>query len=115
MTFTDPSVRVVWDRRVDGPPRTPTGIDNINSICSCTCLRSSTIDLSKLYFTAKFLGNQQVSYGQSLSFDYRVDRGGRHPSAYDVILEGAGLQIRAPLMPLGKTLPCGITKTYTFR
>ncbi|GAB1285544.1 Laminin subunit gamma-2 [Apodemus speciosus] len=64
---------------------------------------------------AKFLGNQQVSYGQSLSFDYRVDRGGRHPSASDVVLEGAGLQIRAPLMPPGKTLPCGLTKTYTFR
>ncbi|XP_036199120.1 laminin subunit gamma-2 isoform X1 [Myotis myotis] len=70
-----------------------------------------------VYFVApaKFLGNQQVSYGQSLSFDYRVDRGGRHPSAHDVILEGAGLRITAPLMPLGKTLPCGITKTYTFR
>ncbi|XP_057584126.1 laminin subunit gamma-2 [Hippopotamus amphibius kiboko] len=70
-----------------------------------------------VYFIApaKFLGNQQVSYGQSLSFDYRVDRGGRHPSAHDVILEGAGLRIAAPLMPLGKTLPCGITKTYTFR
>uniref|UniRef100_A0A4W2DYL2 Uncharacterized protein n=1 Tax=Bos indicus x Bos taurus TaxID=30522 RepID=A0A4W2DYL2_BOBOX len=70
-----------------------------------------------VYFVApaKFLGNQQVSYGQSLSFDYRVDRGGRHPSAHDVILEGAGLQITAPLMPRDKTLPCGITKTYTFR
>uniref|UniRef100_A0A8D2CU09 Laminin subunit gamma-2 n=1 Tax=Sciurus vulgaris TaxID=55149 RepID=A0A8D2CU09_SCIVU len=70
-----------------------------------------------VYFVApaKFLGNQQVSYGQSLSFDYRVDRGGRHPSAHDVILEGAGLRISAPLMPLSKTLPCGITKTYTFR
>nr|Q8HZI9.1 RecName: Full=Laminin subunit gamma-2; AltName: Full=Epiligrin subunit gamma; AltName: Full=Kalinin subunit gamma; AltName: Full=Laminin-5 subunit gamma; AltName: Full=Nicein subunit gamma; Flags: Precursor [Equus caballus]AAM03454.1 laminin 5 gamma 2 subunit [Equus caballus] len=70
-----------------------------------------------VYFVApaKFLGNQQVSYGQSLSFDYRVDRGGRHPSAHDVILEGAGLRITAPLMPLSKTLPCGITKTYTFR
>ncbi|XP_036768473.2 laminin subunit gamma-2 [Manis pentadactyla] len=70
-----------------------------------------------VYFVApaKFLGNQQVSYGQSLSFDYRVDRGGRHPSAHDVTLEGAGLRIAAPLMPLGKTLPCGITKTYTFR
>ncbi|XP_012368222.1 laminin subunit gamma-2 [Octodon degus] len=64
---------------------------------------------------AKFLGNQQVSYGQSLSFDYRVDRGGRHSSAHDVILEGAGLQITAPLIPRGKILPCGITKTYTFR
>ncbi|XP_027790818.2 laminin subunit gamma-2 [Marmota flaviventris] len=70
-----------------------------------------------VYFVApaRFLGNQQVSYGQSLSFDYRVDRGGRHPSAHDVILEGAGLRIRAPLMPLSKTLPCGITKTYVFR
>ncbi|XP_070122516.1 laminin subunit gamma-2 isoform X1 [Equus caballus] len=70
-----------------------------------------------VYFVApaKFLGNQQVSYGQSLSFDYRVDRGGRHPSAHDMILEGAGLRITAPLMPLSKTLPCGITKTYTFR
>ncbi|XP_010638850.1 laminin subunit gamma-2 [Fukomys damarensis] len=64
---------------------------------------------------AKFLGNQQVSYGQSLSFDYRVDRGGRHSSAHDVILQGAGLQITAPLIPRGKILPCGITKTYTFR
>ncbi|XP_004396930.1 PREDICTED: laminin subunit gamma-2 [Odobenus rosmarus divergens] len=70
-----------------------------------------------VYFVApaKFLGNQQVSYGQTLSFDYRVDRGGRHPSAHDVILEGAGLRVTGPLMPLGKTLPCGITKTYTFR
>lgn len=56
-----------------------------------------------------------MSYGQSLAFDYRVDRGGRRPSAHDVILEGAGLRVTAPLMPLGKTLPCGITKTYTFR
>ncbi|XP_058286481.1 laminin subunit gamma-2 [Hylobates moloch] len=78
---------------------------------------SSARRLDPVYFVApaKFLGNQQVSYGQSLSFDYRVDRGGRHPSAHDVILEGAGLRITAPLMPLGKTLPCGLTKTYTFR
>ncbi|XP_028937151.1 laminin subunit gamma-2 [Ornithorhynchus anatinus] len=70
-----------------------------------------------VYFVApgKFLGNQQVSYGQTLSFDYRVDRGGRRPSNHDVILEGAGLRITAPLMSPGKTLPCGITKTYTFR
>lgn len=70
-----------------------------------------------VYFVApaKFLGNQQVSYGQSLSFDYRVDRRGRHPSTHDVILEGAGLRVTAPLIPLGKTLPCGLTKTYTFR
>uniref|UniRef100_A0A8C8RNI8 Laminin subunit gamma 2 n=1 Tax=Pelusios castaneus TaxID=367368 RepID=A0A8C8RNI8_9SAUR len=64
---------------------------------------------------ARFLGNQQVSYGQTLSFDYRVDRGGRHPSPHDVILEGAGLRVSAPLLPHEKILPCGISKTYTFR
>ncbi|XP_055963971.1 laminin subunit gamma-2 [Sorex fumeus] len=70
-----------------------------------------------VYFVApaKFLGNQQVSYGQTLSFAYRVDRGGRRPSAHDVVLEGAGLRVTAPLMSPGRTLPCGITKTYTFR
>ncbi|XP_074858922.1 laminin subunit gamma-2 [Carettochelys insculpta] len=70
-----------------------------------------------IYFTApaKFLGNQLVSYGQTLSFDYRVDRGGRRPSPRDVVLEGAGLRVTAPLLPYGKTLPCGIRKTYTLR
>ena len=84
---------------------------------SLLCFSSLRTDLNlfEFYFTAKFLGNQQVSYGQSLSFDYRVDRGGRHPSAHDVILEGVGLRISAPLIPPGKTLPCGVTKTYTFR
>ncbi|XP_025061969.1 laminin subunit gamma-2 isoform X2 [Alligator sinensis] len=70
-----------------------------------------------IYFLApaKFLGNQQLSYGQTLSFDYRVNQGGRHPSPRDVVLEGAGLRVTAPLLPHGKLLPCGISKTYTFR
>lgn len=78
---------------------------------------SSSRRADPVYFIApaKFLGNQQVSYGQSLTFNYRVDRGGRRPSAHDVILEGAGLRVAAPLMPLGRTLPCGLTKTYTFK
>uniref|UniRef100_A0A8D0GBE9 Laminin subunit gamma 2 n=1 Tax=Sphenodon punctatus TaxID=8508 RepID=A0A8D0GBE9_SPHPU len=72
--------------------------------------------LDPIYFMApaRFLGNQQVSYEQTLSFDYRLNRVG-HPSQHDVVLEGAGLRVTAPLMPLGKTLPCGISKTYTFR
>nr|XP_051697376.1 laminin subunit gamma-2 isoform X2 [Oryctolagus cuniculus] len=78
---------------------------------------SSARRTDPIYFVApaKFLGNQQVSYGQRLSFDYRVDRGGRQPSAHDVILEGAGLRVTAPLMPRGKALPCGVTRTYVFR
>ncbi|NXO00628.1 LAMC2 protein, partial [Rhinopomastus cyanomelas] len=70
-----------------------------------------------VYFVApaQFLGNQQLSYGQTLSFDYRLDRGGRQPSPHDVILEGAGLRVTAPFLPQGKVLPCGVSQTYTFR
>ncbi|NXY21854.1 LAMC2 protein, partial [Atrichornis clamosus] len=70
-----------------------------------------------IYFVApaKFLGNQQLSYGQTLSFDYRLDRGGREASPHDVILEGGGLRVTAPFLPQGKVLPCGISQTYTFR
>ncbi|XP_066480634.1 laminin subunit gamma-2 [Tiliqua scincoides] len=70
-----------------------------------------------IYFMApaKFLGNQQLSYGQMLTFDYRVNRPGRRPSQHDVILEGAGLRVAAPLMPHGKMLPCSTSRTYTFR
>ncbi|NWS32133.1 LAMC2 protein, partial [Polioptila caerulea] len=70
-----------------------------------------------IYFMApaKFLGNQQLSYGQTLSFDYRLDRGGRQPSPHDVVLEGHGLRVTAPFLPQEKVLPCGISQTYTFR
>ncbi|XP_048169508.1 laminin subunit gamma-2 isoform X2 [Corvus hawaiiensis] len=70
-----------------------------------------------IYFVApaKFLGNQQLSYGQMLSFDYRLDRGGRQPSPYDVVLEGHGLRVTSPFLPQGRVLPCGISQTYTIR
>ncbi|KAM6396451.1 laminin subunit gamma-2 isoform 1-T1 [Pluvialis apricaria] len=70
-----------------------------------------------IYFVApaKFLGNQQLSYGQTLSFDYRLDRGGLQPSPHDVVLEGDGLRVTAPFLPQGKVLPCGVSQTYTFR
>ncbi|NWU68137.1 LAMC2 protein, partial [Pterocles burchelli] len=70
-----------------------------------------------IYFVApaKFLGNQQLSYGQTLSFDYRLDRGGRQPSLHDMVLEGDGLRVTAPFLPQDKVLPCGISQTYTFR
>ncbi|NXG63635.1 LAMC2 protein, partial [Hemiprocne comata] len=73
--------------------------------------------LEPMYFVApaKFLGNQQLSYSQTLSFDYRLDRGGRQPSPHDVVLEGDGLRVTAPFLPQGKVLPCGVSQTYTFR
>ncbi|KAJ8274538.1 hypothetical protein COCON_G00091630 [Conger conger] len=64
---------------------------------------------------AAFLGNQVLSYGQSLSFSLRLDRGVRRPSTSDVVLEGAGLRVSASLGNLRTVLPAGQRTIYTFR
>ncbi|KAI1882801.1 hypothetical protein AGOR_G00238660 [Albula goreensis] len=68
-----------------------------------------------LYAPAKFLGNQVLSYGQTLSFSLRLDRGTRRPSKSDVVLEGAGLRVSAALGDLRTVLLCGQKTPYTFR
>lgn len=62
-----------------------------------------------------FLGNQVLSYGQNLSFSLRMDHSARQPSHNDVILEGGGLQVAAPLSALLSAAPCRQKKNYTFR
>lgn len=68
-----------------------------------------------LYAPDRYLGNQLLSYGQNLSFWLRLDRGVRHPSIYDVILEGRGLQVSASLGDLRSIVPCGQKLRYSFR
>ncbi|XP_066548069.1 laminin subunit gamma-2 [Amia ocellicauda] len=68
-----------------------------------------------LYAPDKFLGNQVLSYSQNFSFALRVDRGRHQPSPLDLVLEGGGLRVSAPLADLGKILPCGQKNLYTFR
>ncbi|XP_013882894.1 laminin subunit gamma-2 isoform X2 [Austrofundulus limnaeus] len=68
-----------------------------------------------LYAPEPYLGNQLLSYGQNLSFSLRLDRGVRHPSTNDVILEGAGLRVSASLGDLRATVPCGQKINYSFR
>ncbi|XP_026169484.1 laminin subunit gamma-2 [Mastacembelus armatus] len=68
-----------------------------------------------LYAPAPYLGNQLLSYGQNLSFSLRLDRGVRHPSTNDVILEGAGLRVSASLGDLRSIVPCGQKINYSFR
>ncbi|KAK9538314.1 hypothetical protein VZT92_003497 [Zoarces viviparus] len=68
-----------------------------------------------LYAPAPYLGNQVLSYGQNFSFSLRVDRGVRHPSTNDVVLEGAGLRAAASLGDLRSIVPCGQKINYTFR
>ncbi|XP_061653355.1 laminin subunit gamma-2 isoform X1 [Phyllopteryx taeniolatus] len=68
-----------------------------------------------LYAPASYLGNKLLSYGQNLSFSLRLDRGIRHPSINDVILEGSGQRVSASLGNLRSVVPCGQKINYTFR
>ncbi|KAL2097851.1 hypothetical protein ACEWY4_007058 [Coilia grayii] len=80
-------------------------------------LEVRSTDIMPLYFYApsSYLGNQALSYGQTLSFSLRLDRGVRRPSVSDVVLEGAGLQVAASLGDLRTVVSCGKKITYTFR
>ncbi|KFR14673.1 Laminin subunit gamma-1, partial [Opisthocomus hoazin] len=70
-----------------------------------------------MYFVAprKFLGNQVLSYGQNLTFSFRVDRRDTRLSAEDLVLEGAGLRVSVPLIAQGNPYPSENALTYTFR
>ncbi|MEJ1270171.1 laminin gamma 1 [Cricetulus griseus] len=64
---------------------------------------------------AKFLGNQVLSYGQNLSFSFRVDRPDTRLSAEDLVLEGAGLRVSVPLIAQGNSYPSETAVKYIFR
>uniref|UniRef100_A0A3B4ZY12 Laminin subunit gamma 2 n=1 Tax=Stegastes partitus TaxID=144197 RepID=A0A3B4ZY12_9TELE len=68
-----------------------------------------------LYAPEPYLGNQLLSYRQNLSFSLRLDRGVRHPSTSDVILEGGGLRVTTSLGDLRSIVPCGQKIKYSFR
>ncbi|XP_074505941.1 laminin subunit gamma-2 [Sebastes fasciatus] len=68
-----------------------------------------------LYAPDPYLENQLLSYGQNFSFSLRLDRGVRHPSTNDVILEGGGLRVGASLGDLRSIVPCGQKINYSFR
>lgn len=56
-----------------------------------------------------------MSYGQNLSFSFRVDRRDTRLSAEDVVLEGAGLRVSVPLIAQGNSYPSETTEKYVFR
>lgn len=62
-----------------------------------------------------YLGNQLLSYGQNLSFSLRLDRGVRHPSSDDVILEGGSQRVSTSLGDLDSIIPSGKKIQYSFR
>ncbi|XP_066536763.1 laminin subunit gamma-1 [Hoplias malabaricus] len=74
-------------------------------------------DYIPMYFVApaKFLGNHLLSYGQNLTFTFRVERRDARLSAEDVILEGAGFRVAVPLIAQGNAYPGEQAQTFIFR
>ncbi|MBN3289544.1 LAMC1 protein, partial [Polypterus senegalus] len=74
-------------------------------------------DYTPIYFIApdKFLGNHELSYGQNITFSFRVERIDTRLSAEDVVLEGAGLHVAVPLIAQGNSYPNENKQTYVFR
>ncbi|KAK3862970.1 hypothetical protein Pcinc_031206 [Petrolisthes cinctipes] len=71
----------------------------------------------KVYFLApnRFHGDQRASYNHKLSFFLSVGELGPQASTEDVILEGAGLSISAPIFAQGHTLPSTEKQKYSFQ
>uniref|UniRef100_A0A1A8F8P7 Laminin subunit gamma-1 n=1 Tax=Nothobranchius korthausae TaxID=1143690 RepID=A0A1A8F8P7_9TELE len=74
-------------------------------------------DYFPMYFVApdKFLGNQMLSYGQNLTFHFRVERRDVRLSAEDLMLEGAGLRVSLPLIAQGNGYPNDNKQPFVFR
>ena len=56
-------------------------------------------------FSGRFLGDQRASYNHKLSFYLRIGELGPQATTEDIILDGAGLSISAPIFAQGNSLP----------
>ena len=61
--------------------------------------------MNDFLFSGRFLGDQRASYNHKLSFYLRIGELGPMATTEDVILEGAGLAISAPIFAQGNSLP----------
>ncbi|KAG9483073.1 hypothetical protein GDO78_009165 [Eleutherodactylus coqui] len=85
-----------------------------SSVCS-SAERFTITKIVSTFETAKFLGNQGLSYGQNLTFSFRVERRDTRLSAEDLVLEGAGLRVSVPLIAQGNSYPSENALQYVFR
>ncbi|XP_041481150.1 laminin subunit gamma-1-like [Lytechinus variegatus] len=77
----------------------------------------ATVDNQPMYFVApeEYLGNKLFSYGQELSFKLRLGSDDVGLSVEDLVLEGNGRQISAPLVAQGNPQPGVYPQKYTFK
>nr|XP_002731086.2 PREDICTED: laminin subunit gamma-1-like [Saccoglossus kowalevskii] len=81
-------------------------------------IRAQAPDLYPYYFIApdEMLGNQRFSYGQELSFTFRVDNDDDEIHLYeDLIIQGAGYSVTLPLTAQGNPQPSTVIQEYKYR
>ncbi|KAG7171849.1 Laminin subunit gamma-1-like 1 [Homarus americanus] len=86
---------------------------NYNAITQSLAVSAPGRD--KVYFCPdRFLGDQRASYNHKISFFLRVGELGPQSSTEDIVLEGAGLTISAPIFAQGNSLPSTQKQEYIF-
>ncbi|XP_038650539.1 laminin subunit gamma-1-like isoform X2 [Scyliorhinus canicula] len=65
--------------------------------------------------SAKFLGNQVLSYGQNLSFTFYTESNGAYPSVEDLILEGDSQTLTTQVNAQNNPIPSTRKQTYNYR
>ena len=76
-------------------------------------IRISTLmfpPLLYVFFTDDYLGDQRYSYNRFLTFTFRVGEDGSRVSREDIIIEGAGFRISAPIYSQGNPQPSSINQ-----
>lgn len=68
-----------------------------------------------LTYLDEYLGSKLFSYGQELSFKLRLGSDDVSLSVEDLVLEGGGRQISAPLVAQGNPRPGVYPQKYTFK
>ncbi|GCB66657.1 hypothetical protein scyTo_0013602 [Scyliorhinus torazame] len=65
--------------------------------------------------SAKFLGNQVLSYGRNLSFTFYTESNGAYPSVEDLILEGDSQTLTTQVNAQNNPIPSTRKQTYNYR
>ncbi|XP_033116359.1 laminin subunit gamma-1-like [Anneissia japonica] len=111
------------ESRFSGGPSGWTGVDrggneqpiNYNAIRGNIGLYSDNNNLFYFEAPSEYLGDQRYSYGQYLRFDLRVDQDNAQLSAEDLVIEGAGFKVTAPITAQGNQAPSQRSTTFVFR
>ena len=69
-------------------------------------MAQATDQVSSVFFSApaKFLGDHKFSYNQLLKFKLKVTNEGARATRKDIVLEGSGYTISAPIFAQGNSV-----------